>query len=86
MLRRPSLSLAVLLTSRDLFLLGDSFIFLIVHLSGKPVNRFGAEAGFSLIFKCFGVAWQGAGWTPDLKVHGRIGHSYVKTLIKFADF
>jgi len=53
MLRRPSLSLAVLLTSRDLFSLGDSFIFLIVHLSGNPVNRSGTEASFRLSFACF---------------------------------
>jgi hypothetical protein len=86
MLRRPSLSLAVLLTSRDLFLLGDSFIFLIVHLSGKPVNRFGAEAEFRLVFQCFGIAWLVIGCPPDRKVPGRIGDSYVKTLIKLAVF
>jgi hypothetical protein len=86
MLRRPSLSLAVLLTSRDLFLLGDLFIFLIVHLSGKPVNRSEAEAYFRLVFKCFGGAQLGTGGDPDRKLPGRIGHSYVETLIKLAVF
>ena len=74
------------MTSRDLFLLGDSFIFLIVHLSGKTVNRSGAEAYFYLVFKCFRVADKGAGGPPDRKVPGRFGHPHVKTLIKLAIF
>jgi len=86
MLRRPSLSLAVLLTSRDLFLLGDSFIFLIVHLSGKPVNCSGAEARFRLVFQYFGVARLGTGWHPVRKVKVKTSHPHVKTLIKLAVF